>query len=105
MASKEHLPEFLRTAGLTDAAPATFRLPEDMELARAALTRDPLHDASGLPTWMLKSKQHRNIRPLLNSTSEHLASQSPALLQDACAAALPASIEPSTLGSTCSSRR
>lgn len=81
VASKEHLPEFLRTAGLTDAAPATFRLPEDMELARAALTRDPLHDASGLPTWMLKSKQHRNIRPLLNSTSEHLASQSPALLQ------------------------
>ena len=81
LASKEHLPAFLREAGLSDAAPDTFRLPEESSAALATLKGSGLWDAAGLPIWMLKSKQHRRVRPLLNATRAALSAAAPALLQ------------------------
>lgn len=82
LASKAHLPAFMRTAHLANATPTSYMLPEQINELQAALRAAPsLSDEAGLPLWLLKSKQHRGVRVLVNSTRRGLMASAPAIAQ------------------------
>ena len=81
LASKSHLPSFARLAGFEDSIPTTFVLPEELDQAHHALSEHGIRDSTGLPLWVLKSKQHRHVRALMNVSRAGLLANSPALLQ------------------------
>jgi len=81
LASKAHLPGFVRSVGLGDAIPRSFLLPEEHDRARSTLTRDGVLGPAGWPRWIIKSKKHRGIKVLQNATEGTLAAFSPAIVQ------------------------
>ena len=81
LASKAHLPDFMRASGLANATPTSFMLPEQIDELVDTLRVDRLTDASGFPRWVLKSKHHRGVRVLMNETRAGLAASAPAIVQ------------------------
>jgi len=81
LASKAHLPELVRSAGLSDAIPLSFLLPEENAAARKAIAVDGVLGPGNWPKWVVKSKKHRGIRVLLNATPSTLAAAAPAVVQ------------------------
>lgn len=81
LASKAHLPKFVREAGLANDTPVSYLLPEQLDELTSALSQSPLTDPAGLPLWLLKSKQHRGVRVLVNRSRAGLAAQAPAIVQ------------------------
>ena len=82
MASKEHLIAFARTAGLdAGTVPSSYLLPEHKVALRSALDAEGIFGSDGLPIWLFKSKSHRGVHVLLNSSDQALAQSSPAIVQ------------------------
>ena len=81
LASKAHLPEFVRSAGLSDAIPRSYLLPEQQAAALQALEVDGLLGPGGWPKWLVKSKRHRGVKVLLNATKASLSASAPAIMQ------------------------
>ena len=81
LASKAHLPLFAKEAGLSNATPASYLLPEQIDQLLTHLRSDSLTDSAGLPRWLLKSKQHRNVRVLTNATRAGLSKTGSAIAQ------------------------
>lgn len=73
LASKAHLPSLIREANLSAAlTPLSYLLPEDIGSLRRAIAADGLADARGFPRWLLKSRQHRGVRALVNASRARL---------------------------------
>lgn len=81
IASKAHLPQLARAAGLGAAIPTSFNLPEDSAAAWRAVSTQGVRDGAGFPVWLLKSKQHRGVRALLNASAAGLNASEPAIVQ------------------------
>ena len=65
LASKAHLPAFVRSAGLDTAVPASYLVPEQIEAARdAIISSGGLRDAKGLPACAHAHHTHTRLKPM-----------------------------------------
>ena len=81
MASKAHLPAFMRSAGIPNTTPPTYQLPEEMDKFMGALSKSGLYDQHGFPVWLLKKKTHRGVRALTNGTRAYLTAERHMMVQ------------------------
>lgn len=81
LASKAHLPTFVRAAGLSAVLPESYLLPEDSAALEHRLATAGVNDGRGWPRWLFKAKNHRGVRVLTDGSAGALAKNSPAIVQ------------------------
>ena len=82
MVSKAHLPDFVRRAGLGDAIPRSYLLPEDTKELQRRMRYEGVRDVYGWPRWIYKAKSHRGVRVLTDGSARSLAKSAPAIVQE-----------------------
>ena len=81
LASKSHLPSFMKSVGIASTTPITYLMPEDIDNFSSAVAKNGIFDQHGLPVWLLKKKTHRGVRALTNASREYLANEKQMMVQ------------------------
>lgn len=89
IASKAHLISFASALRQVEPQrfgsgllPESYLLPEQKETLDLLIRARGVVDAAGLPRWLIKSKQHRGIRVLVNASRRAIAAEGEAIVQE-----------------------